>query len=271
MTWSVVEEFAESKFNDRVCEDLIVVTEQFAAVIDGASDATGALFNGLSGGRFTAEIVADSIQTQDSRTTAAEFAGQVTAALQQAVSEATDGTPTERWPAASVVCVSFERDEVWRIGDCSFSIDGHVDKGGKRVDDAAYSFRAAVNASLIESGTPLEEILRTDPGSAAARPLFDVQQHVSNRPGPWGYGCINGRPVPDEFIEVVAIAGATEVILASDGYPDLRPTLDETEAALRANLSADPAAIGDFWHVGKSLRPGANSMDDRAYLRLVRS
>ena len=54
----VREQFVAGKSADRVCEDLIVVTDDFAAVIDGASDATGADFAGKTGGRLAAEIVA---------------------------------------------------------------------------------------------------------------------------------------------------------------------------------------------------------------------
>ncbi|MCP5026141.1 MAG: hypothetical protein GY929_07625, partial [Actinomycetia bacterium] len=60
-------------------------------------------------------------------------------------------------------------------------IDHTPNIGTKRVDAAAYSFRAAINAALLAAGTPLNEILSNDPGSAAARPLFDLQQQLTNR------------------------------------------------------------------------------------------
>ncbi|MEE9416181.1 MAG: hypothetical protein V3V01_12925 [Acidimicrobiales bacterium] len=211
VVWSVVEQFVEGKSDDIICEDLIVVTTDFAAVIDGASDETGMKFGGWSGGRFAAE------------------------------------------------------------GDCSFLVDGQPNVGTKRVDDAAYGFRAAINSALLESGTSLTEILEDDPGAAAARPLFDLQQQLSNQQGPWGYGCVNGRPVPDRFVEVFPVANnATETVLTSDGFPDPRSSLAESEARLKHLLETDPAAIGELWTVGKSLRPGPNSVDDRAYLRLCR-
>jgi len=270
MRWSVVEEFVEGKNPGRTCEDFIVTTSNFAAVIDGASDETGALFEGKAGGLFAAETLALAIEGLDPASTARGFADELTISLERAVSTADNqaGAST-RWPSASLVCLSFACREIWRIGDCSFLVDGQPNIGTKRVDDAAYGFRAAINASLIAAGTPLDEILRTDPGAAFARPLFDAQQQLSNREGPWGFGCVNGRPVPDQFVEVFPLAlQVDEVVLASDGFPDLRPTLDESETRLQALLERDPAAIAELWSVGKALRPGANSVDDRAYLRL---
>lgn len=270
MAWLVVEEFVEGKSDRIVCEDVIVVTADFAAVVDGASDQTGRRFGGQSGGRFAAETLQSAILSLNSQASAREFADQLSDRLLRAVAATVgDLDSSARWPAASVICLSLFRNEIWRVGDCSFLIDGQPNLGSKRVDDAAYGFRAAINSALLASGTSLTEILRDDPGAAAARPLIDLQQQLSNREGPWGFGCVNGRPVPDQFVEVFPLAqNATEIVLTSDGFPDPRPSLVESESRLRNLLEMDPAAIGDLWTVGKSLRPGANSVDDRAYLRL---
>lgn len=271
MSWAVVEEFVEGKSADRECEDVVIATSDFAAVIDGATDETGTVYEGKAGGLFAAETLATTIDALAPDTTAREFADQLSSHLALAASEAShqDGS-SARWPSASLVCLSFSRHEIWRIGDCSFLVDGVPNIGTKRVDDAAYGFRAAINASLLAHGTPLEEILASDPGAEFARPLFDLQQQLTNNKGPWGYGCINGRPVPDQFVEVFPLtADVGQVVLASDGFPDLCATLADSEARLRQLLEIDPAAIGELWSIGKALRPGANSVDDRAYLRIA--
>lgn len=240
-------------------------------MIDGATDETGAVYEGKSGGRFAAETLASTIEDLSPGSTAREFADQLSSSLALAASEADhqDGA-SERWPSASLVCLSFARHEIWRIGDCSFLVDGEPNIGSKRVDDAAYGFRAAINAALLAAGTPLEEILRTDPGAGFARPLLDLQQQLTNLEGTWGFGCINGRPVPDQFVEVFRLAPEVdEVVLASDGFPDLHTTFEESETRLRELLEIDPAAVDELWAVGKALRPGANSVDDRAYLRVA--
>lgn len=264
---SVAERFVEGKFDDRVCEDMIVVTDDFAAVIDGASDATGARFDGRSGGFLAAEAIAVAISALPADVDARGFADILSSAVAEAVGEISAGV---RWPVAVVACASARRREVWRIGDCNVVIGGVDHPSTFRVDDAVSSFRAALNAALLQQGTPLEQILNDDPGAQAARRLTDNQQHLANTLGPWGYGCVNGCPVPDDHVEVMALPEApTEVILTSDGYPRVLPTLLETERALADLVASDPAAVGELWTIGKSSRPGSNAPDDRAYLRLT--
>ena len=272
-SWSIVEQFVEAKTAGRVCEDMVIVTSDFAAVIDGASDATGMVFDGRSGGRLAAETVVGAITDLEPDSTARQFADLASERLLQAVTVAIgDISDSVRWPAATVVCLSFSRNEIWRIGDCSFVVDGLAHNTSLRVNDAVYSFRAGINAALLASGTPLEEILANDPGGEIARSLTNIQQHLSNRSGPWGYGCVNGRAIPDDFLEVFALPEATsEVALTSDGYPDPCRSLADSESSLRLLLKADPAAIDELWSAGKRLQPGANSVDDRAYLRLHRN
>ncbi len=266
--WSVVEKFVETKIEGRVCEDLIVTTADYAAVIDGASDATHMDFAGRSGGRLAAETMQSAVESLDPHATARQFADELSDRVAQAV-----GTlpASVRWPAATVICLSFSRNEIWRIGDGSFVIDGQPNVGLLRVNGATCGFRAAYNAALLASGVPVEQIVTDDPGVVLARALTNVQQHLSNQSGPWGYGVVNGRPIPDEFVEVFELAESVrDVALASDGFPDPKPTLDESETRRRELIEIDPAAIADLWTAGKPMRPGANSFDDRAYLRMRR-
>lgn len=115
----------------------------------------------------------------------------------------------------------------------------------------------------------MSEIIEHDPGARAARPLYDTQQHLANSVGPWGFGCIDGRSVPDEYIEVFPLPAGSTVIITTDGYPVVNPTLAETEDALTALVQRDPAAIGEMWSMGKPAKSGANAPDDRAYVRFV--
>jgi len=64
----------------------------------------------------------------------------------------------------------------------------------------------------------------------------------------------------------LSLETSTRSCCPSDGFPDPLPTLDESETRLQEHLEIDPAAVAELWSVGKALRPGANSVDDRAYL-----
>jgi hypothetical protein len=267
---SVVESTVVSKHPDRVCEDVLVATGSFVAVVDGASDPTGRVFGGRSSGCFAADVIAAAIETLPEQADARLFADRLTEAVRAAVQrEAGDLDTAAPWPTASVVCVSQHHRQVWRIGPCWLAIGTQVFPATMPVDDAAYSFRAALNAAMLAAGTDLETILADDPGTAAARPLYAAQHHLANTVGRWSFGCINGRHVPDEHLEVFAIPlGADEVILASDGYSQIHPTLERTEQRLAELLVEDPAAMGPLWEMGKPLTSGGAGPDDRSYVRV---
>ncbi len=269
MDWHVVEQFVEGK-SDAGCEDSIVVGEHCFAIIDGATDETGAQFGGVSGGRFAADVLSAEIKKLPSSIGPRAFADRLTVALRDAVASEHGPLDDEtRWPVASVIGFSPAAGEIWRIGDCNLVFDGKEWPGTKAVDDAAYSFRAVINAAHLARGMSLNEVIATDPGSKAARPLHNLQQHLANIAGPWGFGCINGRHVPDDLIEVIPIPATThEVVLTSDGYLEPAMSLARSESRLKELVKADPAAVDELWRIGKPFRAGFNAPDDRAYLRI---
>ena len=61
-------------------------------------------------------------------------------------------------------------------------------------------------------------------------------------------------------------ADTQEVVLASDGYPFLCPTLAESEARLKEQIVRDPLNINTF-KATKGMMTGNLSFDDRAYIR----
>lgn len=64
------------------------------------------------------------------------------------------------------------------------------------------------------------------------------------------------------------IALGDDIVLASDGYPFLEPTLDQSERALAELKASDPHLISRF-PTTKGFEPGLDSFDDRAYLRFA--
>lgn len=64
------------------------------------------------------------------------------------------------------------------------------------------------------------------------------------------------------------IALGDDIVLASDGYPFLEPTLDQSERALAELKASDPHLISRF-PTTKGFEPGLDSFDDRAYLRFT--
>lgn len=79
------------------------------------------------------------------------------------------------------------------------------------------------------------------------------------------YAVIDGTPIYMPGTRI--ITAAHSVVLASDGYPTLLPTLHESEEALAKHLATDPQNITDFVAT-KGLVEGNLSFDDRAYVSL---
>ena len=80
------------------------------------------------------------------------------------------------------------------------------------------------------------------------------------------YAVIDGFEIPMDKVKIVP--SGTEVILASDGYPYLAGTLEESEERLQKQLEDDPLCIYSF-KATKGLMIGNISFDDRAYVRLL--
>jgi len=59
-----------------------------------------------------------------------------------------------------------------------------------------------------------------------------------------------------------------EIVLASDGYPFLKSTLEASEKALEELLKHDPQCVNSFIAT-KGLVEGNKSFDDRTYIRFA--
>jgi hypothetical protein len=181
------------------------------------------------------------------------------------VGESLDG------PSASLEIYSNLRREIWRVGDVSFQIDGKQFRGSKLIDVVTAGARAAIDRLQVLQGVTVEELRHSDAGRKAVLPLIQGQYHFRNlgSDSDFGYGSIDGSNVPDRFIDVFDVPdGKHEVVFTSDGYPEFGSDLDETVQMLRGLLAKDMLMIGSHMST-KGVMIGADSFDDRAYIRFV--
>lgn len=269
----VLEQHVVGKHPDPLrCEDVIVVCDHVVAVIDGATDKTGTLIStpegNVTSGRFAALVLAEAVRTLPVGADPVTAVGILTAALGAAIEEACGEIEPHERPSASIVLLDASASLVWRVGDCSFRIDEDVRVTTKRIDRVTSDFRAAFLAAA-SAGQSGGESATSDPGREAILPLLRVQGYLANTPGEFGYGVLNGTWVPPEFIEVAQLPkGTREIVLASDGYPSLPPTLHQAETELTELLALDPSCVGPLRST-KGLLPGMLSFDDRSWLRVA--
>ena len=250
------------------CEDGLVVTGDFAAVVDGATDKNGRRFDGLTGGRLAMETVIVAIESLPARCDAGECVDALTRALADRLPS---DLPPMELPGAAVTVYSAFRREIWQVGDVGAWWPGRSpEQARKLVDRINTDMRVAITRAELLKGTDQDQILAGDPGRASIMPLLTRQAMFANNTeaGPLAYGVINGLPVPGNLINTIPVPDEVdEVVIASDGYPKILPDLASAEAALHALLLEDPLCIGVLAGT-KALPPGGENFDDRTYLRL---
>lgn len=244
-------------------EDLVVVADPFYAVVDGATAKFDS--SGESPGRRAAATVGTVLRDLTADATARSAVDLMTAALDAE----RDGSSPES-PTACLLVLAAHRDEVWVVGDGWVAVDGTARRFGHPFEEAIASERARVLERALET-TDVASLMADDVGRAAVLPRLRREAGLANGDDPSSFGRLDGRPVPDRLVQVIALPPYwRRVVLASDGYPRLGDSLEETERLLAERLERDPLMIEDP-PATKGLAPGLVSFDDRSWLEIVRS
>ena len=262
----IIESSIIGKKSPEACEDGMVVTDDFIAVIDGSTSKTPKHLNpDMKNGRYSMMLISEYIREElKADASVDDFCQGVTAYIYNkvyeklGVEERLKEHPEERL-AASAILYSRTRNEVWMVGDCQAIIDGKLYENGKPYEQEI----ARKRVELIEQGlSPAEARKQIEPL------LIEAMLSGQNQT----YTVIDGFPIYREGVKVVAlktkpVSSPNEVVLASDGYPFLKPTLAASEAALAEQIANDPQNIHSFIAT-KGIVEGNKSFDDRTYIRL---
>lgn len=276
----IIESSIIGKKSQEACEDGMVVTDDFIAVIDGSTSKTPKHLNpDMKNGRYAMMLISEYIREElKADASVDDFCQGVTAYVYNkvyeklGVEERLKEHPEERL-TASAILYSRTRNEVWMVGDCQAIIDGKLYENGKPYEQEI----ARKRVELIEQGlSPAEARKQIEPL------LIEAMLSGQNQT----YTVIDGFPIYQEGVKVVAlkmksasssievyfqeqtkpISSPNEVVLASDGYPFLKPTLAASEAALAEQIANDPQNIHSFIAT-KGIVEGNKSFDDRTYIR----
>ena len=276
----IIESSIIGKKSQEACEDGMVVTDDFIAVIDGSTSKTPKHLNpDMKNGRYAMMLISEYIREElKADASVDDFCQGVTAYIYHkvyeklGVEERLKEHPEERL-TASAILYSRTRNEVWMVGDCQAIIAGKLYENGKPYEEKI----ARKRVELIEQGlSPAEARKQIEPL------LIEAMLSGQNQ----NYTVIDGFPIYQEGVKVVAlkmkpasssievyfqeqtkpIASPNEVVLASDGYPFLKPTLAASEASLAEQIANDPQNIRSFIAT-KGIVEGNKSFDDRTYIR----
>ena len=287
----IIESSIIGKKSPEACEDGMVVTDDFIAVIDGSTSKTPKHLNpDMKNGRYAMMLISEYIWEElKADASVDDFCQGVTAYIYNkvyeklGVEERLKEHPEERL-TASAILYSRTRNEVWMVGDCQAIIDGKLYENGKPYEQEI----ARKRVELIEQGlSPAEARKQIEP--LLIKAMLSGQNQT--------YTVIDGFPIYREGVKVVSVSASSsvqdsvpasdsvpcsdsasasdtipssssEIVLASDGYPFLKPTLAASEASLAEQIANDPQNIRSFIAT-KGIVEGNKSFDDRTYIRFV--
>lgn len=287
----IIESSIIGKKSPEACEDGMVVTDDFIAVIDGSTSKTPKHLNpDMKNGRYAMMLISEYIREElKADASVDDFCQGVTAYIYNkvyeklGVEERLKEHPEKRL-TASAILYSRTRNEVWMVGDCQAIIDGKLYENGKSYEQEI----ARKRVELIEQGlSPAEARKQIEP--LLIKAMLSGQNQT--------YTVIDGFPIYREGVKVVSVSvsssvqdsvpasdsvpcsdsasasdtipsSSSEIVLASDGYPFLKPTLAASEAALAEQIANDPQNIRSFIAT-KGIVEGNKSFDDRTYIRFV--
>ena len=116
---------------------------------------------------------------------------------------------------------------------------------------------------MAEGLATKDELLTHDKARESIIPQLVEEMKMQNVT----YAVIDGFPIPRQKVKVIPLDFSPwTIVLASDGYPFLKPTLEASEQALAQQRLTDPLNIETF-KATKAFMQGNNSFDDRSYIR----
>lgn len=278
----IAEKFQKGKRSDALCEDVAVECEGYVAVIDGATPKGKLRWGGKTSGRMAAETIAGAVESLRPDARCGDFVDAATNAVMKVYASTgrTDvvrAVPCERLCAAAVV-YSVARRQVWMVGDCQFMINGRLFTNPKYIDKCLAGIRADADSYLLANGHSVEDLRRRDIGREIIYDALCQQSFFENTlcgDGRFNYAVIDGFPLvsarnmPQSMkVMCVDVAQGSEVVLATDGYPELHATLAETEKTLGEMIEEDVLCVS-LNRQTKGVMSGNNSYDDRTYIRFT--
>lgn len=267
---NIIEKCIIGKKSPETCEDGIVINPHFMAVIDGSTSKTRQqIITGQENGFTCMQIISRYLQDLPADTSVSSLCTGLTQAINAVYQKYGIDTnkliahPEERLTASLVIYSDYYK-QLWLIGDCQALVDNkHYDNTKPQEVFIARKRAAILEKAITQDHVSIDSLRDNDIGrQAIIGELVKCMQRQNI-----DYAVIDGFNIPMSKVKIVSLPDdVQQIVLASDGYPILKPTLAASETILQDILQTDPLCIHLF-KATKGFKEGNKSFDDRSYIR----
>lgn len=270
-----IEKFIQGKMGkEELCEDGICETQDYIAVIDGATSLSDFRYEDKKLGKLICDILLETIPKLKSNASCRE----AISFLNQSIVEFYEKNgilpyiqdDVRKLPAASLIMYSKHFRQIWLVGDCWGLMGKEEISNPIKVDELYTKIRVMTIDYLLKTGYTVEDLIQRDLAREFIDHLIKRQPEMRNKRFgyEYDYAVIDGlNEPPQELIKVTDVPeDVNELVFATDGYVKLFPTLQESEDFLKHVKEVDPLCYQEFAGI-KGFSNDQVSYDDRAYIR----
>ena len=271
----VIETFIKGKRNQEQCEDGLFINENFISVVDGTT-SQNKLYDFKTSGQIAKDLILKNLENLDPNSTMEESFYFLNNCITKYYKDENLYTQIKNNPekkfSACIILYSNVRRELWFLGDSKALIDKDYYCFEDVADEYFSNLRSYLITAEILGGLKTEaELLEKDTIREYLYPLMKKQHYLQNNSeaGAYGFSVLSGFPIVASHMHKVKVSDTTkQVVISSDGYPFLKPTLQESEKMLATLLKEDPLLYKKFKST-KGIKKGNCSYDDRTYVRFI--
>ncbi|MDQ3098523.1 MAG: hypothetical protein M3Q44_02145 [bacterium] len=271
----IVEQFIESKTGRiETCEDAIYADDNFIAIVDGVSSKTDKKWNNKTPGQIAVNCIIDCIPTIDPNAEAFEFFSACNSSIHNWYDTNTITIEMayhiNHRCGASMIVYSQAKRQLWIIGSGLAIIGTEYINSPLLIEDICSQVRSYFIQSEIIRGVPEEELKILDTGREYIKPLLvrQIMFQNSDIPSDFNFYVIDGFFKNPQGVQIADIPeNLKEIVIASDGYPEIFDSLDKTELFLKNVIKDDPLCYKRY-KTTKGVQQGNISFDDRSYVKI---
>ncbi len=272
----VIEQFIQSKTGRmETCEDAIYIDGNFIAIIDGITSKIDKKWNNLTSGQIAVQCITECIPSINPQSNAEKFFFECNKSItkwynKNKITIEMNHHINQRC-GASMIVYSKAKNQIWILGSGLAIIGNEYINSPLLLEDICSQVRSFFIQSELRRGVTEEELKKNDTGREYIKPLLikQVMFQNSDEPSDFNFYVIDGFFKNPQGIQIIDIApDLEEIVLASDGYPEIFDTLEKSERFLKMVLVDDPLCYKRY-KTTKGLQTGNISFDDRSYIKIA--